>query len=242
MRLNKFLAHAGIASRRKCDELIEAGYVKVNGKKVDTVGVVIDENKDEVTFKDQKVSLNEEYIYVLLNKPKGVVTTADDEFNRTTVMDLLPIADRIYPVGRLDYDTTGLLLLTNDGDMTNRLLHPGHESEKIYRVLIDKIIRPIDLHKLQKGVILDGKMTMPCKIKELRRMDNRSFLEIELKEGRNRQIRKMFETFSYTVEDLHRISFAGLTLGSLHPGEWRYLTKDELTRLKERVQDEYFKK
>jgi 23S rRNA pseudouridine2605 synthase len=239
MRLNKFLAHAGIASRRKCDDLIMAGHVKVNGKKVDTVGVVIDETKDEVTFKNRKVSLGEEYIYVLLNKPRGVVTTASDEFKRTTVLDLLAIPERIYPVGRLDYDTTGVLLLTNDGELTNRLLHPGYESEKIYRVLINKILRPIDLHKLQNGIMLDGKMTIPCTIKELRRKDNCSFLEIRLKEGRNRQIKRMFEEFSYTVEEINRISFSGLTLGSLRPGEWRYLTKDEITRLKERVPDEY---
>lgn len=239
MRLNKYLAHAGVASRRKCDDLILAGYVKVNGKKVDTLGVVIDEIKDEVMYKDQKVTLGEENIYILLNKPQGVVTTASDEFKRTTVLDLLAIPERVYPVGRLDYDTTGVLLLTNDGELTNRLLHPGYESEKIYRLLIDKIIRPIDLHKLQKGIMLDSKMTLPCKIKEIRRMDNRSFLEITLREGRNRQIRRMFEEFGYAVEELNRVSFSGLTLGSLHPGEWRYLTQDELARLKERVQDEY---
>ena len=158
---------------------------------------------------------------------------------RTTVLDLLAIPERVFPVGRLDYDTTGVLLLTNDGELTNRLLHPGYESEKIYRVLIDKIIRPIDLHKLQKGIMLDGKMTLPCKIKEIRRMDNRSFLEITLREGRNRQIRRMFEEFGYVVEELNRVSFSGLTLGSLRPGEWRYLTQDEINRLKERVQDEY---
>lgn len=239
MRLNKYLAHAGIASRRKCDDLILAGYVKVNGDKVNALGVVIDETKDEVTFKGRKVTLGEEYIYVLLNKPRGVVTTASDEYKRKTVLDLMAIPERIYPVGRLDYDTTGVLLLTNDGKLTNHLLHPGYESEKIYRVLIDKIIRPIDLHKLQKGITLDGKMTKPCKIKELRRMDNRSFLEVILREGRNRQIRRMFEEFGYIVEELNRVSFSGLTLGSLHPGEWRYLNKDEIARLKKRVQDEY---
>ena len=241
MRLNKFLAHAGVASRRKCDDLILAGYVKVNGKKVDTLGVVIDEIKDEITYKDKKITLGEENIYILLNKPQGVVTTASDEFQRTTVLDLLAVPERVYPVGRLDYDTTGVLLLTKDGELTNHLLHPGYESEKVYRVLIDKIIKPIDLHKLQKGIMLDGKVTLPCKIKEIRRMDNRSFLEVTLREGRNRQIRRMFEEFGYVVEELNRVSFSGLTLGSLRPGEWRYLKQDELARLKERVQDEYQK-
>jgi 23S rRNA pseudouridine2605 synthase len=233
------MAHAGIASRRKCDDLIMAGYVRVNGKKIDQVGVVIDENKDEVTFKGQPITLGEEYIYVLLNKPRGVVTTASDQFKRKTVLDLLAIPERIYPVGRLDYETTGVLLLTNDGELTNRLLHPGYESEKVYRVLINKIIRPVDLHKLQRGTMLDDKKTLPCIIRELRRLDNRSLLEITLKEGRNRQIRRMFEEFGYEVEELNRISFSGLTLGSLRPGEWRYLTDDEIKRLKERVQNEH---
>jgi len=239
MRLNKYLAHAGVASRRKCDEFIQAGFIKVNGKRIDKVGVSIDESSDEVTFKGRIVSLDEEYIYVLMNKPKGVVTTANDQFKRTTVLDLLAIPDRIYPVGRLDYDTTGLLLLTNDGELTNQLIHPGYQVQKIYRVLIDKIIRPIDLHKLQHGIELDGRITLPCKITELRRKDNRSFLEIELKEGRNRQIRRMFETFNYQVEELNRISFKGLTLGDLRSGEWRYLTKEEIARLKEGVGNGY---
>lgn len=239
MRLNKFLAHAGIASRRKCDELIKAGYISVNGEKVQTLGVVIDEEKDAVTYKGHKVKIGEDFIYILLNKPKGVVTTANDEFNRPTVLDLLTVSERIYPVGRLDYNTTGILLLTNDGELTNQLLHPNYKIEKKYRVLIDKIIRPIDLHKLREGIMLDDVKTQPCKITELRRLDNRSFLEVELKEGRNRQIRRMFESFNYTVEELTRVSFAGLTLGDLHEGEWRYLTKDEVAGLSKGEEDGY---
>lgn len=235
MRLNKFLAHAGIASRRRCDDLIMAGLVKVNGQKVDRMGVVIDETKDVVTFKGQPVSLAEKCVYVLLNKPSGVVTTASDEFKRSTVIDLIGIPERIYPVGRLDYETKGVLLLTNDGELTHHMLHPGFKVEKIYRVLLDRKIKPVDLHYLRAGVELDGKMTQPCEINEMRIVDNCSFLEVKLKEGRNRQIRRMFELFEYSVEELERVSFAGLTSSGLQAGEWRYLSGEEVRRLKERI-------
>lgn len=235
MRLNKYLAHAGIASRRKCDELIKAGLVKVNGKTVREMGVTVDEHRDEVTFKGDKVVLHEEYIYVLLNKPQGVVSTASDEHKRDTVLDLVGLPERIYPIGRLDYNTTGVLLLTNDGELTNRLLHPNYKVEKIYHALLDKKVRPIDLHKLQKGIELDGTMTLPCTMREIRIVDNCSLLEIILREGRNRQIRRMFEALQYNVEELERVSFAGFTAHSLQPGEWRYLKDDELARLKEEV-------
>ena len=235
MRLNKFLAHAGIASRRKCDDLILAGYVKVNGVKVKKVGVVIDEEKDKVTFKGKPVVLDKRKIYAVLNKPRGVVTTAKDEFRRKTVLDLLAIQERVFPIGRLDYDTTGVLLLTNDGELTNRLLHPNYKVEKVYRVLLNKVIRPIDLHKLRNGVELDGRKTQPCEITELRIVDNGSFLEMKIFEGRNRQIRRMFELFGYEVLELERISFAGIKATGLQPGEWRYLTEKEVSHLKKEV-------
>lgn len=229
------MAHSGVASRRKCDDLILAGLVKVNGEKITKMGIVIDERKDVVSVRGRKIKLEENYIYVLLNKPRAVVTTASDEFRRDTVLDLIRIPERIYPVGRLDYETTGVLLLTNDGDLTNKLLHPNYKKAKIYRALIDKVIRPIDLHKLRKGVELEGEKTFPCKITELRIRDNRSYLELELTEGRYRQIRRMFELFNYEVEELERISFAGLTKGELQLGEWRFLKDSEMSLLKEEV-------
>ena len=235
MRLNKYLAQAGIASRRKCDDLILAGYVQVNGKTIDRVGVVIDENKDKVTFKGRPVTIKRKFTYILLNKPKGVVTTARDQFRRRTVVDLIAIPERIFPVGRLDYNTTGVLLLTDDGELANRLLHPNYKVAKVYRALLDRVIQPVHLFRLSHGVELEGRKTQPCKITELRIVDNGSLLEIELKEGRNRQIRKMFELFNYHVEELERISFAGLKATGLQQGEWRYLTKDEVNRLKEIV-------
>lgn len=233
MRLNKFLAHAGIASRRKCDDLITAGYVTVNDERITKLGVRIDETKDIIKYKGKLIRFKDSFIYVLLNKPKGVVSTANDEFQRNTVIELVSIPERIYSVGRLDYNTTGVLLLTSDGELTNRLLHPRYKAAKVYRVLIDKPIRQVDLRKLSKGVEIDEEMTLPCKIKELRVIDNSSYLEIELKEGRYRQIRKMFNLLNYEVQKLERISFAGLTAKGLLPGSWRYLTQPEITRLKE---------
>lgn len=235
MRLNKFLARAGIASRRKSDDLIKAGLVKVNGETVSQMGLVIDEEKDIVEFDGEQVTLKEKLIYVVLNKPKEVLSTAMDEHHRQTVVGLVSFPERIYPVGRLDYETTGALLLTNDGELTNRLLHPSYKVLKIYRALIDRIIRPIDLHNLQNGVLLDGQKTLPCKIRELRKIDNQSYLEIELREGRKRQIRRMFGLFDYTVEELERVSFAGITTQGLKPGEWRFLTGQEISKLKHEV-------
>ena len=233
MRLNKYLAHAGVASRRKCDELILAGFVEVNGEKITDLGVNIDEEKDEIMFKGQPVQRKEKYTYVLLNKPRGVITTANDEYARKTVVDLIGIVERIYPIGRLDYDTSGVLILTDDGELTNKLTHPNYKVAKVYHALLDKVIRPIDLHKLREGIMLDDKMTQPCKIREIRIINNTSFLEIELKEGRNRQIRRMFELFDYEVEKLERVSFAGLTASGLQPGEWRNLKSHEIERLNE---------
>lgn len=238
IRLNKYMAHAGVASRRKCDDIIMAGRVSVNGEKITKVGGSIDGNKDKVEVDGKEIAVQENYTYVLLNKPRGVITTASDEFNRHTVVDLVVVPDRIYPVGRLDYDTTGVLLMTNDGEMTNYLTHPNYKKAKIYRVLLDKVIRPVDLHKLRNGVELDDEQTMPCKITEMRIFDNSSLLEIELKQGRYRQIRRMFELFNYEVEKLDRVCFAGLTVQGLQPGEWRYLTPKEIEALKKVVSEE----
>ncbi len=238
IRLNKFLAQAGIASRRFCDDLIKAGHVKVNGEVVHEMGIRIDEEKDEIVYKGRPVRIIDDMVYILMNKPGNVVTTSDDELGRRTVIDLLTIRERVYPVGRLDYETTGVLLLTNDGTLTNALLHPSKKVEKIYHVLLDKMLRPIDHHHLQRGVELDGKMTQPCQIRQIRVIDNQSYLEMRLREGRNRQIRRMFDKFGYQVEELDRVSFAGLTATGLKRGEWRPLKPDELSRLKREVENE----
>ncbi len=235
MRLNKYLSLAGIDSRRRCDDLIMAGMIKVNGKVIDQVGVRIDEQKDRIEYKGQPVSLPDEYIYIILNKPKGVMTTARDQYERQTVLDLIPIKERIYPVGRLDSDTSGLLLVTNDGLITNALIHPRYKIPKKYHVMLDKKLKPISKYTFEHGVELDGQKTAPCKIQEIRVIDNASFVEVELYEGRNRQIRRMFELLGYRVRRLERISFGPLILTGLRRGEWRFLTKKEITMLKKYI-------
>jgi len=232
MRLNKYLANAGIASRRKCDDLIIAGRIKVNGEVITALGYRVNENKDKIQYDDRVVKAETQFKYLLLNKPTGYVSTVKDEFNRPTVLDLIPLEERIYPVGRLDYDTSGLLLLTNDGDLTNMLLHPRFKVEKVYHVLLDNLIRPVALYHLEQGIELEGQRTSPCKISQIRVIDNCSLLEIRLREGRNRQIRKMFAAYDYQVESLERIAFGPLSLTGLKRGEWRPLTRYEVTKLK----------
>lgn len=235
IRLNRFLAMAGIGSRRNCDGFIQEGRVKINGEVVDTLGVRVDPDNDKVEFDGEIVSRDQQLIYILLNKPLRTVTTVKDERNRRTVIDVLRLQQRLFPVGRLDYMTSGALLITNDGELSYFLIHPKFQVKKIYRVMLNDIIRPVDLHNFQKGIELDGRKTAPCKAREIRRMGNRSYLEVELHEGRNRQIRRMFEVLGYNVEQLHRTSFAGLEVGDLKEGEWREVAPEEIVRLKKLV-------
>ncbi len=232
IRLNKYLASAGVGSRRKCDDYIVAGRVKVNGKIVQTLGVKIEESIDKISFDDQPVNLIEKYLYLILNKPAGIITSAKDEFDRQTVLDLIPVEERIYPVGRLDQDSTGLVFLTNDGDLANKLIHPKYKISKTYHVLLNKILHPKDMYHFERGLILDDKITAPCKLSGIRVIDNCSFLEVILWEGRNRQIRRMFEMLGYEVDTLDRIALGSLTLRGLKRGEWRHLTEDEVKELK----------
>ena len=235
MRLNRYLAQAGVASRRKCDELILQGRVTVNGEKVAELGVRVDEIQDKITFDGSPVNVPRNFKYIILNKPAGYVTTAKDEFNRHTVLDLIPLEERIFPVGRLDYETTGLLLVTNDGELSNQLIHPKYKFEKTYHVLLDKLVKPVAIYNLQLGVELDGKKTARCKIHQIRVVDNCSLLEVKLREGRNRQIRRMFELYEYNVDKLDRIAFGPLTLAGLKRGEWRYLRRTEIEKLRENI-------
>ncbi len=232
IRLNKYLANAGIASRRKCDDLIAAGRIKVNGKVIKEMGFRIEESTDQVSYDDRVVTVEKQFRYILLNKPTGYVSTVSDEYNRPTVLDLVSLNERIYPVGRLDYDSSGLLLLSNDGELTNMLLHPKFKVEKVYHVLLDKLITQIALYHLEQGIDLEGKRTSRCKITQIRVMDNRSLLEVKIREGWNRQIRRMFDAYGYRVESLERIAFGPLTLTGLKPGEWRPLSRYEVAKLK----------
>ena len=227
MRLQVFISHCGVCSRRKALTSIQSGQVTVNGKKILEPSFSIDPSSDTVIFAGRKIFLPEKTC-IILNKPKGVVTTKRDKYAEKTVMDLLPSSLRhLYPVGRLDKDTTGLLLMTNDGELAHRLTHPSFEVDKAYRVRLSRALSDIDKNKLEKGVLLDGKKTLPCKITKT----SQNEAEIVLREGRKRQVRRMFASLSYHVVDLTRIAEGDLALGDLKPGEWRVLKKDQISRI-----------
>ena len=231
-RLSKVIANSGFASRRKADELIANGEVFVNGE-VAILGQKVS-NSDIITIGDKVIKQNENSnVYYLLNKPRGVITSNHDEKGRKTVIDLINTDKRIYPVGRLDYDTTGALLLTNDGELTNKLLHPKNNIEKIYLAKIQGIITGIDINKLKKGVVIDDFKTSPArvKLKSYNRNSNTSLVLITIHEGHNHQVKKMFEAVGYKVDKLTRLSFAGLDVKKLKSGEYRMLSLKEVQRL-----------
>lgn len=232
-RLQKFLANAGIASRRKCEELILDGKVEVNGVIVTELGTKVSE-KDIVKYNGKIVKPEEEKVYILLNKPIGYVTTAKDQFNRDTVLDLVKINKRIVPVGRLDMYTSGALILTNDGEFVNMLTHPRNEVNKTYNVTLKGFVENEDIQKLQNGVEIDeGYITKPAKVKILKIDEEKkiSRIQITIHEGRNRQVRKMCETINKKVLALHRSSIENIDLKNLKIGEWRYLTNKEIDNL-----------
>ncbi|MDR1518511.1 MAG: rRNA pseudouridine synthase [Dysgonamonadaceae bacterium] len=231
IRLNKYLANAGVASRREADEFIQAGVVKVNGNVVTELGTKIT-RADEVTFHDQPVRL-ESKVYVLLNKPKGFVTTTDDPENRKTVMELVKSAcsERIYPVGRLDRATSGVLLLTNDGDLASKLTHPKYEKRKIYQVWLDKPVAMEDMQSIADGIELDDGEIHADAISYVTEEDL-SQVGVEIHSGRNRVVRRVFEKLGYRVVKLDRVYFAGLTKKNLSRGKWRYLSEKEVNMLR----------
>lgn len=236
MRLQKFLAEAGVASRRKAEELIAAGKVTVNGKIVTELGTKIDPKQDEVFYLGRKISKREEKpVYIMLHKPEGYVTTAKEQFGRPAVLDLIKGVDaRIFPVGRLDYDTSGLLLLTNDGDLTYKLTHPKHDVDKTYIAKLYGIPDDGALQKFRRGVFLDGKRTKPAKIQILEKSKDGRFCtaEIIIHEGRNRQVRKMCTAIQHPVAQLKRVATGDLQLGDLPKGKFRHLTEKEIKYLK----------
>ena len=230
LRLNKFLANAGICSRREADEFIQAGVVTVNGEVVTELGTKI-LRTDEVKFHDQPVKI-EKKVYVLLNKPKDYVTTSDDPQQRKTVMDLVKNAcpERIYPVGRLDRNTTGVLLLTNDGDLASKLTHPKYLKKKIYHVYLDKNVTAHDLQQIAEGIQEDGEIKADD-VQYAHPTDKKQ-VGIEIHSGKNRIVRRIFESLGYHVQKLDRVQFAGLTKKNLKRGDWRYLTEEEVDRLR----------
>jgi len=233
MRLNQFLAKAGVASRRKADLLIEAGKVRVNGKKVETLGYIIDEKIDKVEVDGREAKIGQNLIYILLNKPKGYLSTAIDPFGRPIVLDLLPeVKERIFPVGRLDLDSEGVLLLTNDGDLAYTLTHPKFEIEKVYQVKVKGEVSPNNIEKLNKGVILEEGIKANAQVKVIQIKKEITELEVTLKEGRKREIKRIFSALGHKVVELVRKRFATLTCKGLKSGEWRYLSKEEIDGLK----------
>ncbi|RQD76585.1 MAG: rRNA pseudouridine synthase [Candidatus Syntrophonatronum acetioxidans] len=236
MRLQKFLSRAGVASRRASEELIKEGRVKVDGKVVTTLGTRVDPEKEEVRVDGKVISPGERNVYLLLYKPSGYITSVKDTHGRSTVMDLLPeIKERVYPVGRLDKETEGLLLFTNDGKLAYRLTHPRFGISKKYFVKIQGLSEPGKLKELEKGIALEeGHRTSPAKIRILEHdtAGRRAKVEVEIQEGRKRQVRKMFSKIGCRVVKLKRIQFSFLTLKGLKEGSYRFLREEEVRRLK----------
>ena len=231
IRLNKYLALAGIGSRRSNDELILSGAVKVNGHVIQELGVKVNPRRDRVTVQGNPVYLDQKQVYFVFNKPKDTITTVKDERGRPTVMDYVRPKERVYPVGRLDRNTTGVLLFTNDGELANALTHPKFEIEKVYHVKLDKGIADVDFRRLKTGIKLEDGMAQ-ANFAEVLPKTRKTELFVSIHEGRNREVRRMFEAMKYDVKKLDRISFAGITTTGLSRGKWRKLNSREIEHLK----------
>lgn len=230
-RLQKFLSECSVASRRKSEELILEGRVWVNGKKAN-LGDKVDPKKDTVTVNGKKVTAVKDKYYIMLNKPRGYVTTMSDELGRKCVKELVSdVGAVVYPVGRLDRDSEGLLLLTNDGEFANNIMHPRKHISKTYRVTVRSSITSAQVEQLENGVLIDGRETLPAEVHVIEKKENRSVLEIIIYEGRNRQIRKMCEETGLEVIRLKRNAIGSIKLGMLPTGKWRELTDDEVHKL-----------
>ena len=232
-RLQKYLAECGVASRRKCEEYILQGKVKVNNKIITELGTKINPEKDKVTFEGKEVKKENQKVYILLNKPIGYVTTAEEQFGRDKVLDLVKVKERIVPVGRLDMYTSGALILTNDGEFVYKVTHPKHEITKTYTVTIHGIITKQEVEQLSNGVKIDGYITKPAKVKILKTDEekNISRIEITIHEGKNRQVRKMCEAIGKKVIALHRSKIGNIGVKDLKLGQWRYLKENEVKQL-----------
>ena len=235
MRINKYIALCGVASRRKAEELILAGKVKVNDNIVKELSYQVDEENDVVKVDDKIIKEENKLVYILLNKPEGYITTVKDQFDRESVLDLVTdIKERVYPIGRLDYETSGLLLLTNDGDLTYKLTHPKHEVDKTYVARVKGKLTPDEIKMFKSGLKIEDYVTAPAKLKVIRydEKTNVSILEIKIHEGKNRQVRKMCKAINHPVLRLKRTAMGKIRIGECEIGKYRYLTEDEVKYLK----------
>ncbi len=229
-RVQKLMAAAGIASRRASEELIAQGRVTVNGRPAE-LGMKADPATAEIRVDGERVNVNPEKVYIMLNKPRGVITTADDPEGRPTVLDLINLQTRLFPVGRLDMDTEGLLLLTNDGDLAHALTHPSYEVPRVYVALVPGPVRKKTLSEIRHGVELDDGVARPRSIHVAEEAKSRALLEIVMTEGRKREVRRMLEAVGLRVERLARIAYGGVEMSELGQGKWRFLTQEEIGRL-----------
>lgn len=233
-RLQKIIANAGVASRRKAEEFIVEGLVTVNGRIVRELGTKADPDKDAIKVMGKLIRMPQSNTYIVLNKPVGYITSMSDPEGRPVVTDLLKgVKSRVYPVGRLDYDTEGLLILTNDGELANRLMHPSHEIPKTYLVKIKGTLEDIEMEKLAKGVKLEDGLTAPAVVRKLKKADANSWIEITIHEGRYHQVKRMVEKVGHSVIKLIRVRYGSIELGNVPPGQYRYLTHEEVKDLKE---------
>jgi 23S rRNA pseudouridine2605 synthase len=236
-RLQKLIAGTGLASRRKAEALITAGRVTVNGKVVTELGIKVDPDCDHVKVDGKHLSAAQPFVYLLLNKPKNVMSTLDDPGGRTTVKDYLRgVSVRVFPVGRLDFDSEGLMLLTNNGDLAQALLHPRYHVPKTYLIKVKGVLTNEEITHLEQGVRLDDGMTSPAMVKKIKKAEQNSWLEITIREGRKHQVKRMLEAVGHPVIKLMRVKMGPLTLGSLAPGEFRFLTDREANVLRELVE------
>lgn len=231
IRLQKYIADCGVASRRKAEELIKQGSVKVNGSIANEMGLKVSD-RDQVEVNGKLVRPERKKVYIMLNKPSGYVTTVKDQFRRPTVIELLKgVKERVFPVGRLDYETTGLLILTNDGDFTHKMTHPRHEIEKTYLATISGCPTKEEIKSFESGLKIEDFTTSPAKLRIVSEKGRTCIVEVTIHEGRNRQVRKMCEAIGHPVLSLKRIALGNLTLGSLSEGSWRELSHDEVESL-----------
>nr|WP_258875964.1 pseudouridine synthase [Clostridium sp. CF011] len=230
--MQKFMASCGVASRRKCEEIITAGRVKVNDLMVTELGHKVDPEKDRVHVDNKIINMEENKVYIALNKPEGIVSTVKDEKERKTILDLVKVKERIYPIGRLDYDTCGLIILTNDGDIYNKVIHPRQAINKVYLAILEGCPNEEEISKFCNGIDIEGYITAKADLQINKRVGFNCRVTITIHEGKNRQIRKMCDAIGHPVIALKRVSVGNILLGDMEKGSWRNLTEDEIKYLK----------